>query len=851
MWEKVTEKVTGFLLKYRYVVILVFAVLFALGVVGTVFLVTDDDKINSDMMSYLTDDFDTRTGLDFLREYFDIQGDATLVVRGGEDDEELRQAVERIKAFDGISQLIWVEDAYTLDGFKDSLGDFDLSEIDFDAENFEEILAEISSQNSAMAALISSMKIDSYVKLLKLADMEIDASALVDYMKRPVEGMDGTYDYVIMIMMEYAPSTADAYTLLDSIKAEFDGRSIASSGMTETAQTVMSDTLNDLPNFIIYAVLAVIVILILATASFIEPLIIIITLGVSIVISMGANYLYPSISIISFAISAVLQLAITMDYSIFYMHIYRKNRTSLNPYDATVKAVPEVSSSILASGLTTIGGFAALYCMRFGVGADIAGVIIKGVVLSLVTIIVLQPIITLLLDKAIVKTTHHFTDLINAKIKEKKPQFGGVSKEKVLRPVAKFSVWQRIALTVVAVALLAPAFIGQYSLNYSYFKMYEVVVDTPEKELAEELGNQMIMAVPLHTKTGTQSDFIAEVLADPNGKVSGVTGAFTSIDIDAEALEAMLDILTDPDEIERLETTIKSLPEYLENDFVKNLLDQYGIDLSGLDLEALQDLNISEMLADVDLSMLNSYFAKNEDGVWYTMYSVSISGSTEDDAAAATYEYLLAVRNKYFDEGYSIGMLTGSYDMRQVTPRDFLVVTLVSAAIILVIITILIRNPLKSLILVVLIELGIWINLSITFLLGQEINFMIYIIISSVQLGVTVDYAILLANTIEHNRDKFTSSKECAVQSATEAVPAIFVSALLIIAVCLSVYFVSQNLIIKQLTGMLARGAAISFILVTFVQTAVMSFFKTERRKTDFAGKLKAVEEKLKGGKEE
>ena len=145
-----------------------------------------------------------------------------------------------------------------------------------------------------------------------------------------------------------------------------------------------------------------------------------------------------------------------------------------------------------------------------------------------------------------------------------------------------------------------------------------------------------------------------------------------------------------------------------------------------------------------------------------------------------------------------------------------------------------------------MIELGIWISLSLTFLAGQEMNFIIYIVISSVQLGCTVDYAILLANTFEHNRDKYASSKECAIQSACEAVPAVFVSAALIIAVCMSVYFVSQNLIIKQLTGMLARGAAISLVLVTFVQTAIMSFFKTERKKTDFEGKIRNLEEKIK-----
>ena len=204
------------------------------------------------------------------------------------------------------------------------------------------------------------------------------------------------------------------------------------------------------------------------------------------------------------------------------MHIYKKNRRDLGSFDAAVKSVPEAASSILASGLTTIGGFVALYCMRFRVGADIAGVIIKGVVMSLLTILILQPIITLLLDKAIIKTTHDFLGKINDKIRQKKPDFSGISKENIVKPIASFLVknWQRIVLAVIAVGLLVPAFLGQSKLQYSYFQMYEVNNDTPEKVLASELGNQMIVAVPLETKVGTQYDFI-EVMSCPGGCVAG------------------------------------------------------------------------------------------------------------------------------------------------------------------------------------------------------------------------------------------------------------------------------------------------------------------------------------------
>lgn len=831
------KKITEFLIKNKFIVLLVLGVILAVAIVGTVFLVVDGNKVNSDMISYLSKDFDTQKGLTFLKENFGIRGDAMVVVRGSADDEELRQSVDKIKKIEGVSKLIWAEDADTLDLIRDKLADFneEISGLD------EEKLLELMQSNELLAGY------SSYIELFGITDMTIDTTALRDYLKRPVEGTDN-YDYVMMLMLETAPSASDSYEIMNAIRAELSPRETAVSGSTETARVLMNDTLSDLPNFLIFAVLAAIIILLLTTSSFIDPIIILITLGTSIVISMGANYLYPSISVISFATSAVLQLAITMDYSVFYMHTYKRNRKLLDAESATVKSLPETASSILASGFTTVGGFIALYCMRFKLGTDIANVLIKGVVLSIITILVLQPILTLLLDKLIGKTTHNFSEKLTEKIRKKKPEFNGIKPDGLVKPVAKFSVFARIVLIVLAVALIVPSFIGQMNLKYSYLKMYEENFDTPEEILAEELGNQTIMAVPLDTVKGTQKEFIEKLEADPNGKITGVTGAFTTITIDRDTLVTVLEIFSDEKKLESMESAISDLPQMLKDETIRSVLEEQGVDLGYVE-EILKDvdwenIDITKLTKNLDLSAINTYFAKI-DGKWYTLYTLNISGSAEDETAMKTYQYITSVGKEYFgNDAYTIGMLTGSYDLAATTPKDFMLVTVVSAAIIFLIITLLLKNPLKSLILVVIIELGIWINLSLTMLFGEQINFMVYIIISSVELGCTVDYAILLANTFERNRDECKTGKECAIKSAAEAVPAIFVSALIIIAICLVVNLVSGNLVIKQLTGMLARGAAISFILVSVLQTAVFSFFKTERKKVDYEAKLKALEEK-------
>ncbi|MFA6867458.1 MAG: MMPL family transporter, partial [Clostridia bacterium] len=542
--------------------------------------------------------------------------------------------------------------------------------------------------------------------------------------------------------------------------------------------------------------------------------------------------------------------------AVFYMHAYRKNRNKLNPILATKESIPEVSSSIIASGLTTIGSFISLYFMKFGIGADLANVLIKSVVLSIVTVIVLQPILTLLLDKLIMATSHNFTEKINKKIRTKKPNYKGITPESIVKPIAKFSVWQRVALVVVAVALLVPSFIGQHSLNYTYFKMYDVPSNTSEEITATELGNQLILAVPLKTRNNkSHKDFIEAINADPNNKVSGVVSAFTSIEMDTDTMEALLNIITSEDGLSKIQNILQDLADKdsqtytMMNSYLKKL-EENPIDLDEYDFSEYADIDLDNMLSGFDSNMLDSYFAKvgetnKKDGQWYTLYTISIKGSAEDDAAASCYEYLRGLTNEYFgyNNSYSIGMVTGAYDLRQTTPTDFLLVTLISASIILLIISLLLKNPLKGLLLVILIELGIWINLSFSFLFAEQVNFMVYIIISSVQLGCTVDYAILMANTYERNRKKYSNSKECAIESAAETVPTIFTSVLIIVSICMVVFFVSNNLIIKQLTGMLARGASISFILVALVQPALMSFFKKEKEKVDYSKKLEQLEE--------
>lgn len=711
------KKFSDFIIKNNKIILIIMLSALILSSVGIYYFVADG-RINSDMLVYLPENTSTTQGIRFLQENFDVKGDAFVIVEGEDNDLELAESVERIKQIKGVSQFVWIEDIENIDN---------------------------------VATLFEYFNIN----------IEINTDELKNYLKQPINPDDENtkYNYVLLVLLDYSPSTNEAFGVHDEIRDELSGRNMEISGMTALAKQVMEETLGEVIWYLLFATIAVLIVLFLATSSFVEPFILIIVIGVSIIINMGTNLIFHQISIISFASCSVLQLGIAMDYAIFYMHTYKEKRMKLNPVEATEKTIPSVITTILASSLTTIGGFAALCFMQFQIGNDLSKVIIKGILLSLGTVVFLQPCLTILCDKFMQKTKHK-----EIMINFEKP--------------ATFFVKRRKVILVISLLLIIPAFLAQHNVDFSYLKIYDTPQNTTSQQIrAAELANQVIIAVPLETKEGrTHKDYIKDL--EENERITNVVGAFSVIDMNENTLEALLDrFLTDPD-------------------------------------------NLSE-----EMQAAAALF-KKVDGKWYTLYLIEISGDTEDEEAFATHSHLINTTNEYFSESYPLGVLTGVNDMAKVTPRDFLIVTIFSSLIILLIMSLLLKSFSKSFFMVVLIELAIWINISMNFIFGKEINFMIYIIISSIQLGCTVDYAILLSTRFEEMKKIYPDSATASIKAITSAFPAISTSASMIIVTCMTIVFVSKNLMVEEMAWILARGAFISYLMVVIVLPGLLVYFK-------------------------
>ena len=139
-----------------------------------------------------------------------------------------------------------------------------------------------------------------------------------------------------------------------------------------------------------------------------EPFLFIIVIGVAVIINMGTNVFFGEISFFTHSTATLLQFAVSMDYAIFLLHRYHeeKERHKGDNMTALKNALSKSYTAILASSLTTIAGFAALIFMRYTIGIDLALVMIKGVLLSIVSVFVFMPSLILLFDKGIEKTRH-------------------------------------------------------------------------------------------------------------------------------------------------------------------------------------------------------------------------------------------------------------------------------------------------------------------------------------------------------------------------------------------------------------------------------------------------------------
>lgn len=272
------------------------------------------------------------------------------------------------------------------------------------------------------------------------------------------------------------------------------------------------------------------------------------------------------------------------------------------------------------------------------------------------------------------------------------------------------------------------------------------------------------------------------------------------------------------------------------------------------------DMNTTHMLlvdADMDKKDVDSMMQDIDkiDGVKYTLGLESavgpavpdeiIPGNLEKIVKSENYQLLIInskykvasdkvndqidsinkVVKKYDNNGMLIGEAPCTKDLISITDKDFKVVSAISIAVIFIIIAIVLKSISLPIILVAVIELAIFINMGIPYYTETELPFIASICISTIQLGATVDYAILMTTRYKRERCEGKSKHEAVKIAHSTSMPSIMVSALGFFAATFGVGMYSDIDIISSLCDLMARGAIVSMLVVMFILPSMFMLF--------------------------
>lgn len=222
----------------------------------------------------------------------------------------------------------------------------------------------------------------------------------------------------------------------------------------------------------------------------------------------------------------------------------------------------------------------------------------------------------------------------------------------------------------------------------------------------------------------------------------------------------------------------------------------------------------------------------------YRRMVLTVSVPYEGEKTNALIDMIKETAEKYYpDEYYLAGAGVSTYDLQKTVTADMNKVNLVAIGAVFVVLLFTMRSVVLSAVLVLTIETAVWINLSFPFITGNPLFYIAYLIISSIQLGATVDYAILLTERYKENRQIY-DKKESIVRTISNVTASILTSATALTIVGFLLGKISTHGLLSQLGYLLGRGTLCSLVCVLFVLPGLLyltdrTFIKKKKMNTE------------------
>lgn len=582
---------------------------------------------------------------------------------------------------------------------------------------------------------------------------------------------------------------------------------------------------------LIVAVILILVVLTLTSRAYMEVPVLLITFGAAALLNMGTNFLCGKISFISDSVAVVLQLALAIDYAIILCHRFSDEHETKNAREAAIDALAKAIPEIGASSMTTISGLAALAFMEFGIGKDMAMVLIKAILLSLLSVFTLMPGLLVLFSPLIDKTKH----------KKLLPNitFAG-----------KFAVKSRRVLPFIFVLILGGAFWFSNNCPYCYsFTDLKTAKMTDNQhayfEIKETFGTSNMVAVLVPS-----GDYEAEAkILDEFASCPEVKSTMGLSGIEAMDGYTLTEALN-PRELSELMGMDYEVVQMLYALYAAEH-NQYGAVLSGLEeysiplfdmfiylKDQLDTHNISlggEDMAEIEGMLSQLEMAKKQ--MRTDAYSRMVVYLNLPEEGEETYNFLTKMRQiigKYYeDDYYIVGNSTSSRDLSSSFITDNLMISILSAFFVILVLLFTFQSAGLPVLLILVIQGSIWINFSIPTFTGEPLYFLGYLIVNAIMMGANIDYAIVISSHYQELK-KHMHHKEAIVQALNEAFPTVFTSGSMMAAAGLLIGNMSAQPVVSIMGTCIGRGTIISIFLVLFVLPSILVLGDSIINRTSF-----------------
>lgn len=229
--------------------------------------------------------------------------------------------------------------------------------------------------------------------------------------------------------------------------------------------------------------------------------------------------------------------------------------------------------------------------------------------------------------------------------------------------------------------------------------------------------------------------------------------------------------------------------------------------------------------AELPTEMLPASLVSELKGNEYQIMMISTNYAIASDEINDQIDKVDEIAKKYDAKSMVIGEAPCTKDLITITDKDFKTVSVVSIAAIFVIIFVVLKSISLPVILVAAIEFAIFVNMGIPYFTGTSIPFISSVVIGTIQLGATVDYAILMTTRYKRERAAGESKKEAISIALGTSIPSIIVSALGFFAATFGVGMIASVDMISSLCILMARGAIISMLVVIFILPSLFVLF--------------------------